>query len=445
MAAPRLPKIGPFVFGMDNRRPDTEMRIKEGEFLRSAINVDVDHLGHIKRRRGTERAVTGDDCHSLWAPRGADAAYFVDGDRLLRLDSSAAAATVRGDLTPGRRMSYAALDDTIYYTNGVECGRIAGGADRPWGPPLPSLQPSATVLPGAGALPVGRYRLYYVFVDAEGQESGASEVMTATVDAPARGELAGAGHRNDDLGGSAIRISGLPAELPAGVSHMALYMTAPGGDAFLRAAVVGAGATTAVTMPPAAGALGRTLGLVPMPAGDIVRIHNGRMLVAKGDTLFVSQPYALALHDPISDFIQFDGPITLVMPCGSGGGDGGGGGSGVYVCADKTYWLAADIVSAEPRTVLPYGGVAGSDVPFPDGEGVCWMSPDGLVRGLVGAEIENLQHERVRVGSATHGASLLRETDGMKQIVAALAGGSTGGMAARSFMDAEVIRKGTQL
>jgi hypothetical protein len=74
-----------------------------------------------------------------------------------------------------------------------------------------------------------------------------------------------------------------------------------------------------------------------------------------------------------------------------------------------------------------------------------WMSERGLVKGDQNGAVQNLQEDQVAVGAAQSGAALFRERDGMKQALAALFSSESNFMSARSFMDAEVIRKGTDL
>ena len=59
--------LGPFL-GINNRLPDFALRIRtrqlSGDFLRSAINVDVDNSGNLRSRRATERTTVVAGAHS---------------------------------------------------------------------------------------------------------------------------------------------------------------------------------------------------------------------------------------------------------------------------------------------------------------------------------------------------------------------------------------------
>ena len=95
--------------------------------------------------------------------------------------------------------------------------------------------------------------------------------------------------------------------------------------------------------------------------------------------------------------------------------------------------------------MLPYKAVIGTSGQVPNSNNVFWMSERGMVVGTQNGEVSNMQENKVAVEPALVGASLFREQDGMKQMVASLFGPQQTVMAARSYMDAEVIRKETSL
>lgn len=74
--------LGPFL-GINNRLPDFALRIRtrqlSGDFLRSAINVDVDNSGNLRSRRATERTTVVAGAHSLTS------GYYVQGGAIYTL------------------------------------------------------------------------------------------------------------------------------------------------------------------------------------------------------------------------------------------------------------------------------------------------------------------------------------------------------------------------
>lgn len=410
-AKPRSLQLGPFVPGMDNRRPEFKMRGSRedgGDFLRSAANADISSQGTVKRRQGYTQVLAGTDCHSFWADAGD--AFVVDGTtlkRLTNLQGTPAATTVRSDLTAGRTMSFARTPTGIFYTNGQVLGRLS--PDSPTAAPV-GLTTAPTISAIPGSLGDARYGICFTRRDYLGAESEAT--LPVFVDLPAS---------------SGLRITGLPGD----AADTSIYMTEPNGSVFMRVGLTQA-ASADIVVAPNLGARCATFMTARMPPGDIVRHHYGRLLVAAGSVLFYSETYMLGLYRPTKGFIQFPAKITVIEPTSGG----------VWVCADQTYWFAGlDIATASADARLPYGGVANSGGQVPNGNDAFWLSPRGLVRGTQDGVVKNLQEAHVATPAATFAASFFREREGLKQMGAATFGSSPDRMAASSFMDAEVIRK----
>ena len=409
-------KLGPFTLGVNNRRPAFKMqggREDGGDFLRFAVNADISAEGTVKRRQGYVRRLTRTDAHSFWSD--GTSAFMVDGPNLLSvtgLPDNAASTTVRSDLTPGRPMSFVTAPDGIYYSNGQVIGRLTP-SPAPVNPPALATPPSAAAI--FGAMPPGTYGLCFTHIDTMGRESGSTAPIYVTL---------------TSVGG--IRVSGLPAALPAGVLATVVYMTAPNDQTLMRAFRLEAGATADFTVQPTLGARCATLLMRAMPAGDIVRYHSGRLLVAAGPALFFSEPFMHGLHNPMRNYIRFPADITVVESTTDG----------VWICADQTYWLpGGDVAAADLIPKLPYGGVRGSSGTMPNSNDVYWMSPRGMVVGSTDGTATNRQEARVAVAPAAFGAGLFRESDGRKQIAQTLFAPEPNRMAAASYMDAEVVRK----
>ena len=174
------------------------------------------------------------------------------------------------------------------------------------------------------------------------------------------------------------------------------------------------------------------LPLPAMPAGQIVRHHSGRLLVARGALLYYSEPFALHLNDPARGYIPFPAPITVVEPCGAG----------FFVCADKTYYFAGDIAQAEVREVLPHGAVAHTGTSVPNAPDVWWWCERGMVRGTPDGQATYAQDKHVAVETAAAGAMLHREQNGVQQLLASMFNTRQSVAAATTYMDAEIVRQG---
>ena len=399
---------------MNTLLPAEKLLSDTGAFLRNAVNVDVTDAGTVKRRQGSTSALVGDDCHSFWTH--SDYAFMVDGSTLYRLTSgpSGIQRTTLTTVTPGLQFSYAHDGLGVRASNGVEALRISSdNVVAPWSVPTPRYQPLLSVSVG-GSLPAGTMQFCISFMDAAGEE-GATTFPVA-VEVPADG---------------VVVISGIQQQ--AGYTTL-LYGTQPNDTEFFK---IGEPASSSfvVAVKQTEGPQPVGLLMAPLPTGHIVRYLNGHMLVAAGELLYYSEPYQLGLYDPSKNYIQFPETITMIEPCQNG----------FYVSADQTYWVAGGIEAAELNPVLPYRAVLGTSGPVPNTNSVWWMSERGTILGTQDGQVQNLQEKNVAVDPAIVGASLFREQDGMKQMVSSLFSPQSTVISARSFMDAEVVRKETTL
>ena len=404
--------IGPFV-GINNRLPDHQLGIvergrKAGDYLRNAVNVDLTDAGTLQRRKGSTRVLSGSDCHSLWSD--GVRALFVDGDAIKALPSG---DTVRSGLAYGRPVSWCSLPDgRVAWSNGIELGFIDhSGSAAPLATPNPA--PIVTASEG-GALKAGSYQVAITAIDVEGRESGATWPVQVTV--PDNGR---------------IEVSGLPGTL------VAIYLSPLNGDLLYHAMTTSASSFVFPLIPSTLGRQLDTIGLAPLPPGRIVRYYHGRLLTSDATQLFYSEPFAYWLYNPFRNRIPLAG-LTLVEPVEGG----------LYLATeDKTWWLpGADIDQPERLVeILPYGAVRGAVTRSNNNAQVLWFSKRGLVVGDVQGQVKNLQEDALAVRPGRKGAALLREEDGMRQVISSVFGAEDTRAAARSFMVAEIVRKESML
>lgn len=172
--------------------------------------------------------------------------------------------------------------------------------------------------------------------------------------------------------------------------------------------------------------------LVPMPAGQHIAHRAGRLLVAVGSAVIYSEPFTPHLRDEAKGFELFPAPITCLVAVEGG----------VFVVADKTYFIAGGFPAQAVRAVLDYGA-PDQQPSYREYGGAHWMSSKGVVSVTSSGEIANLQESRVSLSADGTAATLYREADGMKTIVAALASPSDTGAGVGSYAQARIIRKGT--
>lgn len=410
MALPPTLKVGPF-YGINNRLPDHKMTKAErgqmvGHYLRNAVNVDLTGANTLLRRPGVERVIQGGDCHSLWSD--GRIALFVDGQTLFMITDQITKVAIKTDMAPGVKVSFARVIDDIYWSNGAQIERIRNEVSAPAG--VSPINPAPEVAAASGgALHEGRYQIAVTMTNAAGEESGATWPIQVLV--PEGGE---------------IEITGM------GSGTKRIYMSPLNGDALHYIGTTNAAAEQ-ITVMPQLGPQISTLGLTPMPPGQIVRWGQGRLLVASDNTLLYSPAHAPALHHPGRGYIPFPSRITVLEPFDDG----------IYVVADRTYWIAGQDIENPEALIerLPYGATEGTSVRDARSKRVWWFSDRGLVMAGPGGEIANVQEENVAVGKAVAGATFQRERDGMEHVISSLFDTGFSRATATSFMEAEIIRK----
>lgn len=392
------------MLGLSNRREAPRLRTKidgriDATYLHEAQNVDLTDDGYLRRRHGFQLALASGLAHSLFED-GAGGAFCAFDSDLVHLDERLNRTTLRGGLPAQPKLSYTrAPDGDIYWSNGLEIGRIHAGEARPIITPTPT---PPTVSATSGGLPAGRYQVAFT---ATGPDGESAATFPIALELPKD---------------SGIAIG----SLPAGVR---VYMTGPDGEVFTRVP----GASGVVATLANTGERLQTLLMAEMPPGQIVRHYAGRLLSAAGAVLWLSEPYQYGLMNPARNWLPFPAPITVVEPCEDG----------VFVCADATYWLPGDLLDTSPVKVLPYGGLDGSGGVSPDQRTVFWGSDQGIVIGAPGGQVTTPQSGEISFGHAPAGATAWREQDGQTHLIAVRTDAAPATNVARSFTAAENRRK----
>lgn len=370
-------------------------RFEQGD-LAVATNIDLDKSGRIARRAGYTSKVAG-ATHSLWADDLQDVCMFVQAGVLRRLAQDYTSSAVLALQNSTDPISYVRVSDRVYFSNGQDIGIYENGQARGWGIPVPALPGvSATV----GDMPAGEYQFTMTLLRADGQESGAP--LAGLIALPA---------------GSGLTFT-LPAA-PDDVVAKTLYLSPPNGEVMMVAATVDA-ATTTITYasdPSLLSAPLLTQFFAPPPAGQLLAYYRGRMFVAVGDTLYMSEPFAHELFDA-RRYLQLDGRITLLAPMVDKDAAGNGLGSGFFVGTDRSCGILAGN-NAEDFQYVPkveYGAVPGA-VDYVDGALFrsaettarvlpMWLTTQGLCVGLPDLTIGNLTRSKYGFPAAGRGAAL---------------------------------------
>ena len=371
------------ILGVNNRLSRHALQTDVGQFVAAASNVDLDDTGRASRRSGFSEVSPLTTGRSLFSANGFT--LFADGTELKSVVEFDPYAAVTVDTVAANKISYAAVNDDIYYSDGVKLARLDRyGATHKVGIPVPASLSGAAI---AGSLDGGRYQASITFFYDDIEGGAFSSIVV---------ELSSTG---------GIRLT-LPAS-PAGVTGIGVYVSSANGDIPYWHSTVAAGTETVDVTTRATGRQCLTELKGPLPAGGIVRHLLGRLLVADGSTLYYSDPYNFGLTTPARNYIQFAEDITIVRPCVNG----------VYVVAGTTYWFSG-IGTPEQSLLqtLPYGAVAGSDGEIPNAEKVFWLSEKGLVIADQTGQAVNINESNLLLNLTGSGSALFVE--GNNRIVA---------------------------
>lgn len=411
-----------FVLGYDNVAPETAM---PAGALREAENVDLDKAGRVRRRPGLTLRYSGSGIHSLWS--GGGRTLFVEEGSLKELGAGWTASALVSGLSVGSMVSYQEVAGQIWWTNGSQSGRIsADGTVGAWAVPNPNGQPTLSVRTGLGGMAAGRYQVAVTFLSTDWEESGTG--LAAQIDVAA---------------GDGITLSNIPQ---GDAALVRIYLTPPNGDAFYHYRDLAMGVTSTHIGKATLGRRLETQFAEPIPPGQIVRFYSSRMWVASGAVLWHSLAFRYGLHQPEKDFFYFPSRITVLQPVDDG----------IYVVADKTYFLSGKVPGQMQLTdVSGATGVEGTGVSVEakhfaledaKGEVAFWFSSHGAQLGLPGGSVNSVMEDRAVVPLYEEGSALFRERNGIRQVVTTVKRpGDTSGFAAVDSAVAEVVRNGVLL
>lgn len=367
--------------------------------VRSAVNVDIDRAGRTKRRAGYTRRVAHPGMHSLFYAAQKGWTLVAQDSALYQLDINTYSRTPLATLSSPDKLEYTEYNGNLYFTNKTTIGWVPSNSTmaRPVGVPVPT---TPTLSPAAGGLTPGKYGVAITFVDDRGEEGGATELQV--IDLP-------------DGGG--IRLANLPQQLGWAIF---VYITSADGDVLRWAAELPAVFPTYVVAETAQGGELDTQFLIPLPPGDIVRWHNGRLFTAKNGALRFSEALRPHLHNPAHNVIPFSGHISFVESVLGG----------MYVGDSRGVWFlsGADPTKFEQRLVSTCRAVARSSIMvppehFPEKKVpastpvAVWLSTSGYVVGMPDGTTVELQPDRVKVPSGLSGRSAFLMREGRKQVV----------------------------
>lgn len=392
---------GPWPKGMNNRQPSHSL--PDGA-ARNAVDVDFDNMGEARTRLGFTKVASGIDLRDGFSCEAG--IFVVEAGALCRVEADWS----RTPLVPGVKepCAFEYFNGTVYFSDGNKTKKITGDSVTNWGMAVP---PAPVIYGSTGNMAGGEYLGAITYVDASGNESGASgtdicvtegSIVFTNIPQPDDPQIVGVRFYLSHANGTTLYQVG---EMPVGAPTFTAYAD---GDVELM-----------------------TQFCTPPPAGRIIRQFNGRLFIAEGNILWHTDEYSMDLIQPGANFYQYPAPITIVEPVPGG----------IWVVADKTYFLFGNgPEDFGSRTALEYGAVFGTGRKIPNSKDVAWFSTRGLVIAGAG-EIKNVMEEQCAPDQGDSGSLLIREENGIRQAVTTIQNPTLPPIVAKSFMEAEIIRR----
>ena len=392
-------EIGPSPLGMDMMSDQTAISPKA---KRDILNTDVDAVGNLSRRAGARRLTVTANARCLWSNRAATQALCVLNNAMSAItvvgNSVNATALVSGVFGPTVRYFEHGAD--VYFTDGLVCGIVTYTGSRILGVPEPTTIATLSATAGTTFAP-GQYTGAYSYITAIGEESGLSPLGSVTL---------------ATTGGISFA---LPAAPPSGVVSVNLYLTPCNGDIMY---LVG-NAVAGMTFAGASGNYGRpstTWTKSQMHGGSAIAVYNGRLYVADGNFLRMSEPFNFGMTDTQSHHIGFASKIMFVAPVANG----------IFVgCENGVYFLrggspetfeqnmVSNIPPAVPDATYVPAAMLGKDFENVDGYVAAWMSISGIAYGQPDGTVKLPQVTRASI-APSDGTISYAQTDGVARIYA---------------------------
>lgn len=417
--------------GIDNISPQMVRR----DALAAAENVDIDKAGKISRRKGYTKKLDLTNAHSLWSHPNFPYMLYADGASLYAIDQDLNTTELADDLNPYLPLSYTYLNGSVAWTNSVSSARISPGlSTQSLGLQNPVGQPKLTAI-SSGGLEAGTYQVAITFIAYSGEESGSTLAGLVTVSS-----------------GGGIQLANIPQPDELDIRYIRIYVSPCNGDGLYHYRDIATGITTWNVGASTPGKLLETQWLEKLPAGQFIRHLNDRLFVARKNVLIYSEALRYGLFNRAYSYFKEADRITLLEPVGQGTQ-----GAGLYLAAGKrTYFMSGGSPNEMRRVIAyPHGAVEGSGVTvplsiFPENVvgnnadfGAFWLASNGVFcLGLPSGQVVALTEKRYLAPNAELGAAMLREQDGLRQIITGLKGRSDNGIRPTDSVTAKVYRHG---
>ncbi len=372
------------------------------DYLKKAVNIDIDKLGNLIKRKGYQKVATG-SFHSLWSTEDNKRVYVVKDNDLVKVNADYSFTTIKASVG-SKELSYTEVDNTVYYCSEDFTGCInSNEVWMPWGLNIPNT--SVDLAATTGALPEGVYQVHITYQTIDGVESGTTLAPQIVL--------------TDDSG---IIVSNFPSPQESNVTHIGIYVGMMNSEEtyFVDRIPLAQTSYTITSYFNGARPLS-SFGMYPAPRGHITRYLNGRIYVASENIVWYSEGMNYNWWNSESGYWYFEDKITAIMPVEGG----------LWISADKLYYISGtDPRKAKRQEKEPVQVVPGTPAKIPGpyifventpagykwlcttNKGVYILYNDGLPL--------NMTERNVSLPIATEGVGSFIQEDGINRYVSLL-------------------------
>lgn len=391
--------------GMNNKLNPVDL--PEG-FVRNIVNADISDNGKARLRKGMTKI------YSSLGVKYGHKRYFIENLDLCYLEPDNTKTVIFSGVL-GTEFTFCDYLGVTYFSDGIVNKKLVNKDVQPWGLPVPA-KPVITSI--SGTYFAGTYLAAYSWVTDDGVESGLSDISTITLATP---------------GG--FMFVGIP-NVVEGAKALRIYLSTANGNTLYFVAEVNSNSFSMSSGSYDSGHTAEVMFKYAPPPASIIRFYNGRAYVADAyGVVWYSEPFSYD-HFGVDNYLQFPERVAIMEPVKGG----------IYFATgSETFFYAGNPETGFDITKkFNYGAIRGTGKQIPNTENVTWMSKRGLIVGNKSGSCENVQEKNVAIESGETGELVIREQDGLHQVISIVKNSTTSSLAATSFIEAEVIRRSNE-
>lgn len=368
------------------------------QFLKKALNINIDKTGNIAKRKGYQKVIDG-KFTSLWASENGLGCYAIFNNNLVRIYEDYSTEVLSSGITDDP-VSFEEIDGIIYYSSNSTNGIISYGTRREWGIERNWLSPNLTRT--TGSLDNGYYQVNFTWVYSDGRESGCSRSSIISV---------------QDNSGILVEIP----TAPQGAIYARIYCSTQNGNTLYFHGTATPSSTYLIDDAFALVDPLRFFNIDKAPLGSIVKYYRGRIYVASGNILWYSEPFQYEQFRLDSNYFEFPEDIREVMPVEDG----------IWIGSDRLYYLSGEEPDKFKRStkehikIVPGTStrISGSYIHMDNTPiGYKWLVTSNLGVWVLFNQglCINMTSENVALDQADSGTSLFLQDSGINQYISIL-------------------------